>query len=358
MGQPSHLYRNLGGRKFRDVTKKAGLAVPPAETKTLGRRCSTTTATGSTISISSTTASAIVSSATAATATFEETTAETGAGVLGDHPRAGMGVAVGDPFGDGRDSLCRHQLRRRAEQPLPQRRRRPLRRRRAPPRASPTIGLSFVRWGTHFADFDNDGWPDVYAAGGHLAPRLPRTLGHYKSGGANYVEAGDSAFDQKTVAAPQPRRRTVRRVDGLGRSRPDANGRAGHRRGGPRRRRRARPRRRRHRRAGADLPQRDRRRQGWIAIEPRAGRRRPARSSGPASRSRPAAARRPGLSRLAVLRLGLARPAPLRAGRRRSGDGRGALARTAARQTLPRTSLPGETYRLRPAATLEADSGP
>src|SRR5262249_61965290 len=37
--------------------------------------------------------------------TFVETTVETGAGVLGDHARAGMGVAVGDPFGLGRDSL-------------------------------------------------------------------------------------------------------------------------------------------------------------------------------------------------------------------------------------------------------------
>src|SRR5262249_8984735 len=36
MGQPSHLSRNEGGRKFRDVTKAAGLVVSPAEMKTLG----------------------------------------------------------------------------------------------------------------------------------------------------------------------------------------------------------------------------------------------------------------------------------------------------------------------------------
>jgi hypothetical protein len=60
------------------------------------------------------------------------------------------------------------------------------------------IGMPSVRWGTHFADFDNDGWPDAYVVGGHLAPRLPRLLGHYKSGGAAYVEAGDSAFAQRS----------------------------------------------------------------------------------------------------------------------------------------------------------------
>ena len=35
-GQPSHLYRNEGNRRFRDVTAAAGLAMNPAETKTLG----------------------------------------------------------------------------------------------------------------------------------------------------------------------------------------------------------------------------------------------------------------------------------------------------------------------------------
>jgi hypothetical protein len=59
--------------------------------------------------------------------------------------------------------------------------------------------MPYVRWGTHFADFDNDGWPDLYAIGGHLAPRIVRTVGHYKSGKAAYVEAGDHAFAQKTV---------------------------------------------------------------------------------------------------------------------------------------------------------------
>jgi hypothetical protein len=60
-------------------------------------------------------------------------------------------------------------------------------------------GRSSVRWGTHFADFDNDGWPDLYAVGGHLAPRFARILGHYKSGKAMYVDVGDPAFRQRSV---------------------------------------------------------------------------------------------------------------------------------------------------------------
>jgi enediyne biosynthesis protein E4 len=61
------------------------------------------------------------------------------------------------------------------------------------------LGMPSVRWGTHFADFDNDGWPDLYAVGGHLAPRMVRALGHYRSGKAVYVDAGDRSFAQPPV---------------------------------------------------------------------------------------------------------------------------------------------------------------
>jgi hypothetical protein len=107
-----------------------------------------------------------------------------------------MGVAVGDPFGDGRESLLvtnfgaePNSLYRNVDGVLFED--------AGAASGIADVGMPSVRWGTHFADFDNDGWPDTYVVGGHLAPRLPRWLGHYKSGGASYVEAGDSAYAQR-----------------------------------------------------------------------------------------------------------------------------------------------------------------
>jgi len=197
VGQPSHLYRNLGGRKFRDVTKEAGLAVPPVETKTLSIAVLDYDGDGreDLYFVNDRVPNRLFRNR--GDGTFEETTAETGAGTLGDHPRAGMGVAVGDPFGDGRESLLvtnfgaePNSLYRNVDGVLFED--------AGTASGIAGIGEPSVRWGTHFADFDNDGWPDSYVVGGHLAPRLPRLLGRYKSGGAAYVEAGDSAFAQRS----------------------------------------------------------------------------------------------------------------------------------------------------------------
>jgi hypothetical protein len=199
VGQPSHLYRNDGGRRFHDVTAEAGLAIPPAETKTLGVAVLDYDGDGrpDLYFVNDRVSNRLFHNR--GEGRFEEVTAETGAGVLGEHPRAGMGVAVGDPFGDLRDSLFvtnfgaeENSLYRNVEGALFE----------DAGKASGAggVGAQYVRWGTHFADFDNDGWPDLYAAGGHLAPRIVRTLGRYKSGkAAAYVEAGDRAFAQRTV---------------------------------------------------------------------------------------------------------------------------------------------------------------
>jgi hypothetical protein len=109
-----------------------------------------------------------------------------------------MGVAVGDPFGSGRDSLFvtnfgaeENSLYRNVDGVLFE----------DAGKASgvAALGMPSVRWGTHFADFDNDGWPDLYAVGGHLAPRLVRALGRYRQKSAAYVDAGDRSFAQRSV---------------------------------------------------------------------------------------------------------------------------------------------------------------
>ena len=198
MGQPSHLFHNEGGRKFRDVTAEAGLAMPPAQTKTLSIAVLDYNGDGrpDLEFIDDRVSNRLFENRGGGR--FEEVTAETGAGVLGDRPRAGMGAAVGDPFGSGRDSLFvtnfgaeENSLYRNVDGVLFE----------DAGKASgvATLGMPSVRWGTHFADFDNDGWPDLYAVGGHLAPRLVRALGHYRSAGAVYVEAGDRGFAQPPV---------------------------------------------------------------------------------------------------------------------------------------------------------------
>ena len=110
-----------------------------------------------------------------------------------------MGVAVGDPFGDLRDSLFvtnfgaePNSLYRNLDGTVFDD--------AGKASGAGDVGMPFVRWGTHFADFDDDGWADVYAVGGHLAPRIVRNVGHYRTGrNADYVNAGDRAFAQKTV---------------------------------------------------------------------------------------------------------------------------------------------------------------
>ena len=197
-GQPSRLYRNLGGRKFGDSTREAGLSVPPAEMKTLGITVLDYDgdARPDLYFVNDRISNRLFRNR--GDGRFEEVTAETGAGVLGDHPRAGMGAAVGDPFGEERDSLFvtnfaaeENSLYRNSEGVIFED--------AGKPSGVAGAGLSSVRWGTHFADFDNDGWADLYAVGGHLGPRVVRTVGHYRSGKAAYVDAGDPAFAQRSV---------------------------------------------------------------------------------------------------------------------------------------------------------------
>ena len=198
LGQPPRLYRNLGGRRFEDVTKQAGLQMNPMDTKTLGVAALDYDGDGKPdlFFVNDRVGNRLFRNR--GDGTFEETTAETGAGVLGERARAGMGIAVGDPAGDGLPSLFvtnfggePNSLYRNVGGTL-------FEDAGASSGAGP-VGFPFVRWGTHFADFDNDGWPDLYAVGGHLAPRIVRLVGHYKSGKAAYLEVGDPGYAQKTV---------------------------------------------------------------------------------------------------------------------------------------------------------------
>jgi hypothetical protein len=129
--------------------------------------------------------------------TFEDVTLETGAGARDQKvSRAGMGIAVGDVDGDGRpDVLVTNfagepvTLYRNVEGALFD-------------DATEAAGLErssfpYVKWGTDFADFDDDGRMDLVAATGHLVPRILLTFAKFfRKGGMGMYGFGDRHYKQ------------------------------------------------------------------------------------------------------------------------------------------------------------------
>ncbi len=71
-----------------------------------------------------------------------------------------------------------------------------------------------VGWGTAFFDMDNDGWPDIFVANGHVYPQIDAVPGSapYRQPLLLYRNNGDSTFDEVSSVAglaglpPQSRR--------------------------------------------------------------------------------------------------------------------------------------------------------
>jgi hypothetical protein len=59
------------------------------------------------------------------------------------------------------------------------------------------VNTSFVGWGTGFLDFDNDGWPDIFIANGHVYPEVDRGLSDtsYEQRKILYRNRGDGTFE-------------------------------------------------------------------------------------------------------------------------------------------------------------------
>ena len=127
---------------------------------------------------------------------FEDVTEQTGAGSREARPRAGMGIAVGDPFRSGHPSLYvtnfsgeTNMLYRSVEGQLFD---------DATDEANAgKASWPYVQWGTGFADFDDDGYPDLYAVSGHIGRRIlaviSRLLGY---GMKQNVWEGDRSYRQ------------------------------------------------------------------------------------------------------------------------------------------------------------------
>jgi hypothetical protein len=66
-----------------------------------------------------------------------------------------------------------------------------------------TIGVPYVSWGTGFVDFDNDGWPDLLMASGHIVPAvdtIPNEV-RYREPLLLFRNTGKRTFEELATAA-------------------------------------------------------------------------------------------------------------------------------------------------------------
>jgi hypothetical protein len=62
----------------------------------------------------------------------------------------------------------------------------------------------FVKWGTGFVDFDNDGWPDIFVASGHVYPQvdtIANNSSRYRQPMFLFRNKRDRTFEDVTAAA-------------------------------------------------------------------------------------------------------------------------------------------------------------
>jgi hypothetical protein len=63
--------------------------------------------------------------------------------------------------------------------------------------------LSYVAWGTGFVDFDNDGWPDIFIANGHVYPQVDtiKEGARYRQPLFLHMNKHDGTFEDASAAA-------------------------------------------------------------------------------------------------------------------------------------------------------------
>ena len=201
-GDTNVLYHNNGDGTFTDVTKAAGLLNP--ELKSLGVVTADLDDDGwpDLYVASDSTIQALYRNR--GNGTFEDASLLSGAGYSQEgRAQAGMGVDAGDYDGDGRLDLFvttfqdDYKTLYHNDGAL----------RFSDVTYAARLGqVSFSRlsWGTGFQDFDNDGWPDLFVASGHVYPqvdpaRLPQET--YAQQDQVLRNLGNGAFADVTASA-------------------------------------------------------------------------------------------------------------------------------------------------------------
>ena len=101
--------------------------------------------------------------------TFEDATESSGAAFdEKGQAQSGMGVDAEDVDGDGLPELLVTNFRNEYNTLYQNLGKRDVHGRRPRSSAWPPTPMPYVGWGTALADFDNDGWPDIFVTNGHV----------------------------------------------------------------------------------------------------------------------------------------------------------------------------------------------
>lgn len=192
------LYHNNGNGTFADVSDKSGVA------KVQGRYSMTAVTTD--FNNDGWPDIYVACDSTASTlyrnnrdGTFTDVALETGTAYNEDgQAQAGMGVAIGDYNGDGLLDIFKTHF----ADDLPMLYKNSGREFfEDASRAAGFDHTRYVEWGTGFADFDNDGWPDIMIVTGNVYPEVEKFFKEYPNRGPRlvYRNLGNGRFKEVTA---------------------------------------------------------------------------------------------------------------------------------------------------------------
>jgi hypothetical protein len=115
--------------------------------------------------------------------------------------QAGMGVAAGDYDGDGWFDIVKTNFADDTSTLYQNQRDGTFNDMTFP--AGLGINTRYLGWGTHFYDFNNDGWPDIFMANGHVYPEVDTAPldSTYEQRKILYLNKGDGSFEDVSLRA-------------------------------------------------------------------------------------------------------------------------------------------------------------